>query len=298
MNWENVRYFLQVARTKQILAAARRLNADHATVSRRIAVLEDEAGVRLFDRHPKGVELTTAGERLLQAAEAVEAEFLTAQADIGQVAMDVAGSVRIAAPDVFGALVLSKTLITLKRKHPRLTVQVVPLSRGLSLPKREADLAVTIGRPREGRLAARKLVDYSLHFYAAKDYLRHRGMPGSREELKRHTIVTYVPDLLASDDLNLLPDLTRQDTDRLEYASALAQIEAVREGAGIGMLHDYAVRHDSKLKLILPSERTIRSYWLVSHFDNREILRNRIVLDFITAAVVRSKAMFVRNAPT
>jgi DNA-binding transcriptional LysR family regulator len=298
MNWENVRYFLQVARTKQILAAARRLNADHATVSRRIAVLEDEAGVRLFDRHPKGVELTTAGERLLRAAEAVEAEFLTAQADIGQVAMDVAGSVRIAAPDVFGALMLSKTLIALKRKHPRLTVQVVPLSRGLSLPKREADLAVTIGRPREGRLAARKLVDYSLHFYAAKDYLRRRGMPGSREELKRHTIVTYVPDLLASDDLNLLPDLTRQDTDRLEYASALAQIEAVREGAGIGMLHDYAVRHDSKLKLILPSERSIRSYWLVSHLDNREILRNRIVLDFITAAVVRSKAMFVRKAPT
>jgi DNA-binding transcriptional LysR family regulator len=295
MNWENVRFFLQVARAKQILAAARRLNADHATVSRRVALLEKQTGVRLFDRHPKGVELTASGERLLRAAEAVEAEFLTAQADIGKVAMDVAGGVRIAAPDVFGALVLSKTLVALKRKHPRLTLQVVPLSRGLSLPKREADLAVTVGRPHEGQLAVRKLVDYSLHFYATKDYLRRRGTPASRQELKRHTIVTYVADLLATDDLNLVPDLTQEDGDRLEYASALAQIEAVREGSGIGMLHDYAVRHDPKLRLILPGERTVRSYWLVSHLDNRRILRNRVVMDFITAAVARNKALFLHG---
>lgn len=109
-------------------------------------------------------------------------------------------------------------------------------------------------------------------------------------------------DLLATDDLDLLPDLTREDSDRLEFASALAQIEAVRHEAGIGMLHDYAVRNDSKLKLILPAEHCIRSYWLVCHSDNKDVMRNRVVMDFVATSIARSKVPFVltdggRNKP-
>ena len=293
MDWENIRYFLQVARSQQVLAASRRLNADHATVSRRVSALEHKLGVRLFDRLPKGVTLTAAGKRLLHAAVAAETAFLAAQADTGNGENEVAGTIRIAAPDVFGAVVLSKLLASLKRKHPRLNPQIIPLTRRLSLPQREADFAITIGEPREGRIATRKLVDYSLHFYASKRYLKRKGTPASRAELTRHTIVSYVPDLLPSDELDLAPDLAREGRNRLEFVSALAQIQAVKEGAGIGMLHDYAARYDHDLKRVLLNERCTRSYWLVVHLDNKDIFRNRIVADFIATYLTKGRAAFL-----
>lgn len=293
MNWENIRYFLQVARSEQILAAARRLNADHATVSRRIASLENAIGTRLFDRVSKGVVLTAAGERLLKAAEVAEAEFLKAQSAANVEAMEVAGVVRLAVPDVFGAYMLPRILASLKQEHPRLTVQIIPLSRGLSLAKREADIAIAIGRPHEGKCAARKLIDYSLHFYASVDYLRRRGTPRSREALWDHAIVSYVSDLLVSDHLDLVPDFNRREADRLEYASAVAQIAAVRAGAGVGMLHDYAVHADPEMVRVLAEETCVRSYWLTCHLDNRDVPRNRIVMKTIGDYVKRNRSTFI-----
>jgi DNA-binding transcriptional LysR family regulator len=177
--------------------------------------------------------------------------------------------------------------------HPSLVIQIVPLSRALSLTKREADIAIMIGRPNEGQLVVRKLVDYSLHFYATGGYLSRRGNPTHRDELTQHTVVTYVPDLLATDQLNYAPELIAPGVDRLECASAIAQISAVRSGAGIGILHDYAVRSDTDLQLLLPAERFLRSYWLVTHLDIRGIGKIKAVSDFIAAEVNARKHSFV-----
>jgi DNA-binding transcriptional LysR family regulator len=101
MDWDNVRVFLAVARGGQFVAAARRLRIDHATVSRRIAALEAALGARLFDRRTTGAKLTAAGERFLGAAEQMESAFLHAQAEIGDVDVELTGTVRIGAPDGF-----------------------------------------------------------------------------------------------------------------------------------------------------------------------------------------------------
>jgi DNA-binding transcriptional LysR family regulator len=292
MDWDNIRVFLSVARAGQFLAAARQLRVDHGTVSRRIGALETSLGVRLFDRQTTGCVLTAAGERLLESAEEVEAQLLRAQGDLSQSDVELSGTVRIAAPDGFTTLFLCSRLGKLKAKYPSLTIQLVPMSRTFSLSKREADLAITIERPEEGRLAVRKLVDYSLHFYAAKDYLAANGTPQSAADLTRHNLVTYVQDLVFADQLNFMPELYGPGYSRLECASAVGQLEAVRTGSGIGILHDYAANHDAQLQMVLPDIAFERSYWIITHVDLRRLSRVRAISDFIIEEVTAQRAMF------
>ena len=292
MDWDNIRVFLSVARAGQFLAAARQLRVDHGTVSRRIGALETSLGVRLFDRQTTGCVLTAAGERLYESAEEVEAQLLRAQGDLSQSDVELSGTVRIAAPDGFTTLFLCSRLGKLKAKYPSLTIQLVPMSRTFSLSKREADLAITIERPEEGRLAVRKLVDYSLHFYAAKDYLAANGTPTNAAELTRHTLVTYVQDLVFADQLTFMPELYGPGYSRLECASAVGQLEAVRGGVGIGILHDYAAHRDPQLQMVLPEIAFERSYWIITHVDLRRLSRVRAISDFIIEEVGAHRAIF------
>jgi DNA-binding transcriptional LysR family regulator len=166
------------------------------------------------------------------------------------------------------------------------------MSRTFSLSKREADLAITIERPDEGRLAVRKLIDYSLHFYAAKRYLAERAPPQGLEDLQRHCVVTYVQDLIFADQLNFMPELYGPTYSRLECSTAVGQLEAIRGGAGIGILHDYAAYSDERLQIVLPDTVFERSYWIVTHLDMRELSRVRAMSEFILAEVGAQKSIF------
>jgi DNA-binding transcriptional LysR family regulator len=292
MDWDHARIFLAVARAGKFLAAGRALGLDHATVGRRVGALERELGARLFERRTNGCALTAAGERFLAVAERVETEMLRAQAELGAAGVDMAGAVRIGAPDGFGTLFLAPRLGRLVEANPGLTVQLAPLPRTFSLSRREADIAVVIERPEEGRLIVRKLVDYTLSFYASRDYLARAGTPESVDDLTRHTLVTYVQDLIFSPVLNFMPEAFGPRFRRFECASAIAQGEAVRAGAGVGILHDYAARSDARLVRLLPARRFERSYWLVTHADTRDLLRVRAVADFIAAEVAAARASF------
>jgi DNA-binding transcriptional LysR family regulator len=292
MDWDNIRIFLSVARAGQFSAAASQLRLDNGTVGRRINALEKSLGVRLFDRQTTGSVLTAAGDRLYKTAEEVEAQLLRAQGDLSQSDVELSGTVRLAAPDGFTTLFLCPRLGHLKAKYPALTLQLVPMSRTFSLSKREADLAITIERPEEGRLSVRKLIDYSLHFYAAKTYLAEHGSPQRPEDLQRHCLVTYVQDLIFADQLNFMPELYGPTYSRLECSTAVGQLEAVRGGAGIGILHDYAAQRDEQLQIVLPGTVFERSYWIVTHLDMRELSRVRATSEFILAEVGAQKAIF------
>lgn len=296
MDWDNVRIFLAVARAGQFLAAARHLRVDHATVMRRVTRLEAALGAKLFERRTSGCLLTPAGERFLTAAERIEGDVLRAQAELSNEDIAVSGTVRIGAPDAFGTLFLAPRLGKLAARHPALMVQLVPLPRTFSLSNREADLAIVIERPETGRLMTRKLVDYTLHFYAAKSYLATQGAPQSFAELAQHLQVTYVQDLLFSDALNFLPDVFGPGFRRFECASALAQAGAVRAGAGLGILHDYLARPDPMLELVLPEIVFERSYWMVTHADTHDLMRVRVVSDFIHAEVAAARQIFAFHA--
>ena len=291
-NWDHVRVFLAVARAGQFLAAARVLSLDHATVARRIGLLEEQLGTQLVARSTAGITMTVAGESFLAAAEAMETAWLDAQADVSQVDRVVSGTIRIGAPEGFGALFLSARLGRLAERHPELTIQLVPLQRTMSLSKRDADLAVVIDPPSDGRLTVRKLTDYGLGLYATPAYCDRHGMPADAEALRRHLLVTSVQELHYSESLTYYPPAFDAGQRRFECASVLAQMEAVKAGAGIGILHDYAARDAGGLVRVLPDLAIRRTYHLVAHVDTRRIARIDEAYRFVVEEVAAAEGLF------
>jgi DNA-binding transcriptional LysR family regulator len=294
MNWDHVRAFLAVARTGTFLSAGRVLRLSHTTISRRIDRLEQVLATRLIDRRMDGCRLTPAGERLLGIAERIDTEMLRVSEHLEGERSRLGGTVRIGAPDGIGSYFLAARLAAFTEDHPDLVIQLVPLPRLFSLSKREADMAVTIERPSEGRLVAMKLIDYGVSLYASRDYLRRHGRISRPDDLGSRTLITYVDDLAYSQALDYAKQVERLAARRFECASVVGQLEAVRRGHGIAMLHDYIAGLHKELVCVLPEFGAMRSYWLVAHSDLRDVARVSAVWDFIAREVRASGKAFVR----
>lgn len=294
VNWDDGRLFLAVARAGQMLAAARTLGVNQATLSRRMTALETDLGVRLLIRRTTGCDLTDEGRRLLRELEPAEGAFAFAEElSVGRQAGPV-GTVRIGAPDGFGAMFLAPLLGEVRERYPGLAIQLVPIPRSFSLSQREADVAVMIERPTQGRLAARKLTDYSLSLYGARSYLERYGRPRTEADLAAHSLVGYVEDLLYAPALDYGAEFFPGWKNTIEISTAVGQMAAVSGGAGIGILHDYLAAKAQDLELLLPHKRVVRSYWTVVHESQRGLLRIASIVNLIHELVRRSAGNFVR----
>ncbi|NZD60486.1 LysR family transcriptional regulator [Rhizobium sp. WYCCWR 11290] len=293
MNWDDVRIFLAVARTGQILAASKRLGLNHATLSRRLTSLEEALKTRLFIRRTNGCELTAEGEVFLASAERMETEMLVVQASLGHTDTAIAGTVRVGAPDGFGVSFLAPRMGRLIERHPALKIQLVPVPRSFSLSLREADIAITLERPEQGRLVSSKLTDYTLGLYASRDYLASQGAPADIDALKAHRRIGYVEDLIFTASLNFSGAVMRSWDAGFEISTAIGQTEAVRTGAGIGILHDYIARQYPELQRILPEVSIRRAYWTTYHETARDLLRVRSVADFLQELVSAERQIFL-----
>lgn len=292
MNWDDVRMFLAVARTGQILAASKRLGVNHATLSRRVSALEESLATRLLIRRTNGCELTAEGETFFAAAERMETEMLAAQSAVGRIDAAISGTVRIGAPDGFGVSFLAPRLGALTAQYPDLKIQLVPVPRSFSLSRREADIAITLERPTEGRLVSAKLTDYSLGLYASKSYLTDNPRPETVDDLKSHRRIGYVEDLLFTASLNYTDEIMRNWDASFEVSSAIGQTEAVRSGAGIGILHNYIARHYPELVRVIPDTTIRRAYWTTWHESARELLRVKTVIEWLQDQVKIDRAIF------
>jgi len=294
-NWNDLRAFLAVARTTRLTTAAARLGMDHTTVGRRIAALETGLGARLFDRSPQGYALTPHGERLMPVAERIESLTLTAAADLGEADQAVTGVVRIGAPEGFGSYVLAPLMAPLAERHPGLDIQLVAISGVLSLSKREADIAVTLSAPREGRLVSRKLTDYGLSLYAAPAYLDARPPIRTRADMAGQRFVGYIEDLLYSPELDYMqaPDVDIHVS--VQSSNLIAQLQATLAGAGLCVLPDFiAVRQPGLVRVLPETVHLERSLWLVVHADLKNLARIRVVTDMIVASVRADRDLFKR----
>lgn len=296
MDWDHLRVFLAVAREGQILAAARRLGLNHATVARRLDALETALGAPLFDRRPAGSTLTQAGERLMPAAERVEAELLGIEVTTRAAGAAIAGTVRIGATDGLGNLFLAAELGGFARRHPDLTIELVPLPRVFSLSRREADLAVVLDPPSEGRLVTSRLADYSLGIYAARAYVEAYGAPTTLAEVADHVVVSGVEDYAYSAALDYTRVLERQTRRVFRCAGVVGQFEAVKAGVGIAVLHDFAVGCDAGLVRLLPEIGFRRSYHLIAHADTQNLARIAACRAFLGRLFRENRSRFLPAA--
>jgi DNA-binding transcriptional LysR family regulator len=199
------------------------------------------------------------------------------------------GSVRVGSPDGFGNAFLSNILPCLQETHPNLNIELVPLPISQKLWRRDVDIAISLDRPDTGRILMRKLTDYDLRIYGAPKLLASKGVPQSRDDLRHYSFVGYIDDLIYTDmlDFNRLidPEL------RVSYkgATVKAQIDAVKAGAGLGVLPCYMVRDTELLPVLDTQISFVRSYWLLLPEELGTVERVRVVADYI-AKVTREQA--------
>lgn len=265
-----------MARGQSLSAAGKQLRIDPATVGRRVARLEQRMGTPLFAKSPLGYELSAAGVRLVPLAEQAE-QAMEAAGDLmalGRSAKgEISGTIRIGAPDGCANFLLPQVCARLVAKHPDLDVQIVALPRVVNLSKREADMAITVSAPTAGRLSVQKLSDYKLHLAASPEYLRQAAPLRSKDDLRNHRMIGYVPDMIFDKELDYLGAL---GVERVPLASnsVSVQFNAIRRGAGLGIVHDFALPSAPELTCVLTNEISlVRSFYLVRHSSDRRLQR-------------------------
>lgn len=293
LNWDEIRIFLAVARSRRLQAAARQLHLDHSTVSRRIDQLELTLGLRLLERSPRGTTLTEEGRQLVRHAEEMEAAARSAQELKSLNTGVVSGIVRVASPEALGLHIIARNLPLLRERHPALELELVPEFHSVSLSRHEADVAISFSRPKRGNLVSAKLTDYRLGLFAAPAYLERAGLPETLSDLAGHQLIGYIDDLTDFPALRSLARLVPQGCSVFRSSSIMAQEYAVRAGVGIGLLHRFSLGGDVGLVPILPDQVEVsRSYWMTTTTDGRETLRIRAVTDFIRDIISRNRAAF------
>lgn len=286
MDWDNLRFFLELARAGTLVGAARRLGVDHTTVARRLQALEKQAGATLFTREADGHRLTEAGQRLLPGAQAMERAAQQLALGAPATGDGPAGVVRLGATEGFGTTLLAPRLAWLTRQHPGLTLDLLALPRLLHLSRREADIVISLERPRHETVVVTRLSDYALHLYGQREYLARRPLIQRREDLRHHAFVSYVDDLLFTKELQFLGELHQPARFALRSTSISAQLEAVRAGAGLAVLPAFLADQDPTLARVLPAEgRFIRTFWMSMPGEIRHQPAIQAVWGFLRQAV-------------
>ena len=264
MDWDDLRVFLAVVRNESLSGAGKTLRLDPATVGRRIARLEDAMSTRLFLKSPQGYTLTDQGIGLVTHAERAETAMVGARESLSG-PEGLTGQIRIGAPDGCANYLLPQVLAAICDENPGLEVQIVALPRVFNLSKREADLAIAVSRPEAGRLTVQKLTDYQLHLAASHDYLASHPAITDLAHLSGHRMVGYIPDMIFDKELDYLSHVGI-GVPPLASNSVSVQLNWLRHGAGVGVVHDFALPSAPELVKVLPEAvHLTRAFWLIRH---------------------------------
>lgn len=285
-DWENQRAFLAVLRGGSLSAAARELGVAQPTVRRRIEALEQALGAPLFTRSPTGLLPTESARALGPHAEAMAsaaAAFRRAASGPGE---ELAGTVRITASDVVGAEVLPAILAGLQARHRKLQLEVHLSNRTQDLLRQEADIAVRMVRPAQAALRIKKVGTVRLGLFASADFVARHGVPRTWEELTAFPLVG--PDRETGDLRAFTAVFGPQIIPALSYRtdSHLAQIAAIRAGAGIGICQMGLAARAPRLVQVLPDRFTHGlETFLAMHEDLSRVRRVRTVFDHLAQAL-------------
>lgn len=298
IQWDDLRFFLALERSRTLSGAAARLGVDATTVGRRIDRLSAALNATLFEVGPQGHSLTLTGEALLRHAEEMERSVLTASGDLMGERTRLAGTVRMSVSEGLAAWVLAPNLPAFHERHPGIHLDIATTNGFLNPSKREADLAVMLARPTRGALVAQKLSDYSLALFAGRDYVTRHGAVESIADLRSRTLIGYVPDLIYSEELRYLEEIEPGLSPQVASSSINVQHAMTRANLGVAVLPRFIGVADPALVALLPDQVEIRrSFWIVVHADLRRVARVNAVVEWLRDLAGAIAAPVAATAP-
>ena len=289
-NWNDLESFIILSRSGKLNLAAKKLKIEPTTISRRILRLEEKLDVKLFYRSNNQYILTDDGTRLIIFAEKIESEILSINEEFTNKDVNLTGVVRISLPEGLGIEIFTKYLKEFYKEHRDLEIELLADTKARSLSNKEVDISNTLSRPKRGKLVSWKLSDYVIQLYGSKEYFTKNKMIDNLEDLTGHKFISYVDDLVDYPELNYLHDSFNNIKILFRSNNLQAQLNAVKEGIGIALLHNFIAKKEKNLILILPKKIKIkREYWIVIHEDLINIKRIRVVVDFISRVMKLEK---------
>lgn len=256
MDWDRLRVFHAVAEAGSITHAGETLHLSQSAVSRQIQSLETAMGATLFHRHPRGLLLTSEGEILFEATREITAQLNASVVRLRDNREGVHGPLRVTSTLGFGIKWLMPRLPKLLALHPGMSIELLLTEEVLDLAMRQADVAIRMRAPRQADVIGRKLWSMRVGLFASRTYLDQRGTPTSIEDLSEHDLIIYSDK--APQPSYEIDWLFREGVGgtslrpRVTVSTQFAVLEAVKHGAGIGIVPEYLTDNDESLVRILP----------------------------------------------
>lgn len=291
MNWDDMKMFLAVARTGSVSGAGRVLGVQHSTVSRRLRTMESKLGVRLVERVRGGFELTPAGEDLSEACKRVEKEVLGVEYTLMGQDSHLTGPLRVTVVNHIARSLLMPIFARFSQNYPGIELEIQSSNRYISLPQREADVALRVVKDPAETLIGKKLVSFASAVYGHKDYLAGLAKSG----LPPSWIGTECCQFHRAWTQKACPDghhpVTIDDTD-LAYA-------AISEGIGLTFLPCFLGDTDPALQRYEPikAEHNL-DLWMLFHSELKNTARVRVFRSFVQEEIEKQRPLLegqVRN---
>lgn len=274
-DWDDLRYFLAIARHGTLSGAARTLAVQQSTMSRRLDALEQRAGAQLLQKTPDGYVLTVAGEAILAHVERIEVEAQAVERTITGADLRLEGSIRITTIETLAVEVLTPVFAEFCSRYPGITLEMLAEQRSLSLNKREADVALRLARFTQQDLVVRKLAELGFGIYASSEYLEQHGQPDFTAGAAGHRLVLPHEEAMGLPEMAWFGDLSRRAGVALRSNSRFACLAAVQAGMGIACLARYLADGKGLVRLKTGRVAPKRELWLAVHADIRHTPRIR-----------------------
>ena len=291
LDWKPLPAFLAVARHGSLRAAAEAIDSTHATLRRQVEALEAGLRVQLFRRGGDGLHLTAAGRALLPQALEAEATLLKGFNAVQGLDREATGRVRLSADPMTAHYLLAPILAEFSKLYPDIHIDL-SLSFGIeSIENHETDVSIRHVLQVEDTAVGRRLFPLSLGIYAARDYIE-RVLPGAGPKGQGLSWIGYgaEPSLLDMIASSPFPEA------KIRHAIPDPQmhLHMARAGAGMTFLASWVQKEFPELQRVPGTElNQDRSTWLLLHGDLRRVLRVRLLVDYLHAALQERRADFI-----
>lgn len=281
MDWNDLKFFLTLAHAKSLSAAAAQLGVSPSTVSRRIEALERTLQVHLFRAHRDGYDLTEAGYSLVPTAERAGAQMRVFERSAQERGNDLAGPVRIDAPELLGQDVLLPTIAQFVDRYPAIRIELRTSVLPVRLAGEEADLILRLVRPSQGSYRMRKLGQIRFGLYASAEYVRRHGVVIRPEELHQHRVIGWTEEHHFLTMARWLEGVCQGIQPSLRLTSLAAQLSAVRNDVGWAVLPDFAAIPAGLVPGLTASPNLTPDLWLLVHEESQSLPRVKLVRDYL-----------------
>lgn len=293
VDWENLKFFLAVAREGTLAAAGRALRVKHSTVLRRIALLEEELGLKLFDRHPNGYRLTAAGAEMLGTAAPVEEELVAMERRLSGRDLRLTGTVRLA---TLGGLVpwICEALVPFRALHPGIRIEVAISPATVSLARHEADIALRVSRHPPDSLVGRRVAALVHGVYAARS---HPAARAADPDLAAHDWISYSSGRADVPQAQWVAAHIPDERVVLRANHTGMVVSAARTGLGLAVLPCYLGDRAPELRRLKTIAGLGLEMWLLTHGDLRRTPRVRALMDFLARDLARHRDLIEGRVP-